>query len=234
LDEIVADFGQYRQGNRLLEIGFGAGTFLHAAQRAGWNAEGVEISKTAAEHGRAEGLKTFCGDLADAHYDDGSFDVVIASEILEHVPNPQVMIREVARIVRPGGLFWATTPNAEGVSARLLGIEWSIVSPPEHLHLFSEDGLRGLLLSEGFGSCVVRTEGMNPIELLSKLRQRARAPREDNNGQRPGAEIDRVGKGYQLNEALLKSRSRRALKNFVNGLLRLSHLGDSLKIRAER
>jgi SAM-dependent methyltransferase len=229
LDEIVADFGRYRQGNRLLEIGFGAGTFLQAAQRAGWNAEGVEVSKTAADHGSAEGLKTFCGDLADAHYDDGSFDVVIASELLEHVPSPKVMIREVARIVRSGGLFWATTPNSKGVSARLLGMEWSIVSPPEHLHLFSEDGLRGLLLSEGFRSCDVRTEGINPVELLSRLRRQ-----EDNNGQKLSADIDRVSTGYQLNEALLKSRSRRAVKNLMNGLLRLSHLGDSLKIRAER
>lgn len=215
--------------DRRLEIGFGAGSFLHAAERAGWNVEGVEVSKTAEAHGSATGLKTFCGDLADARYEDGSFDVVIASELLEHVPNPQVMIREIARIVRPGGLFWATTPSARGVSARLLGNEWSVVSPPEHLHLFSEAGVRSLLLSEGFKSCEVRTEGTNPIELIGRLRRQA-----NNKVEKPNASVVRVNTGYQLNASLLKSRPRRALKDFMNGLLRLSHLGDSLKIRAER
>ena len=229
LDEIVADFARYRQANRLLEIGFGAGSFLHAAERAGWKVEGVEVSKTAADHGNATGLKTFCGDLADAHYENGSFDVVIASELLEHVPNPQVMIREIARIVRPGGLFWATTPSSRGVSARLLGTEWSVVSPPEHLHLFSEAGVRSLLLSEGFKSCEVRTEGTNPIELIGRLRRQA-----NDSIEKPNASVVRVTTGYQLNASLLKSRPRRALKDFMNGLLRLSHLGDSLKIRAER
>ncbi len=228
LDEIVAEFAPYRQANRLLEIGFGAGSFLHAAQRAGWNAAGIEVSKTAADHGRTEGLNTFCGDLADAHYENETFDVVIASELLEHVPDPQLTIREIARIVRPGGLFWATTPNAKGMSARLLGVEWSVVSPPEHLHLFSEQGLKGLLIRAGFGSCDVRTEGLNPFELLGKLR-----PHKDN-GLHSEAGIDRVHTGYKLNASLVKSGPRRAFKNLMNGLLRLSHMGDSLKIRAER
>ena len=229
LDEIVAGFDRYRDNNRLLEVGFGAGSLLQAATRAGWNVAGVEISKTAAEHGRAQGFETFCGELGQANYENGAFDVVIASELLEHVPDPRLVAQEIARIIRPGGLFWATTPNAKGCSPRLLGLDWSVVSPPEHLHLFSEKGLKTLLLDAGFRSVRIGTEGVNPFELFDSLRRR--------NGAK-GTEFttgnERVNSGYRLNEALVKTGPRRAVKNAVNKLLRISHLGDSLKIWAER
>ena len=229
LDEIVAGFDRYRDSNKLLEVGFGAGSLLQAATRAGWSVSGVEISKTAAEHGRAQGFETFCGELGQANYANGAFDVVIASELLEHVPDPRLVAQEIARIIRPGGLFWATTPNAKGCSPRLLGLDWSVVSPPEHLHLFSEKGLKTLLLDAGFRSVRIGTEGINPFELFDSLRRR--------NGAK-GTEFttgnERVNSGYRLNEALVKTGPRRAVKNAVNKLLRISHLGDSLKIWAER
>ena len=69
------------------------------------------------------------------------FDVVIASEVLEHVLDPHAMLVEILRVLRPGGLLWATTPHGRGISARLLGLEWSNVCPPEHLQLFSVAGI---------------------------------------------------------------------------------------------
>ncbi|HWN10360.1 MAG TPA: class I SAM-dependent methyltransferase [Pyrinomonadaceae bacterium] len=229
LDEIVAGFEKYRGANRLLEVGFGAGSFLQAAARGGWNVEGVEISKTACDHSSAAGFKTFCGELSEAHYPDADFDVVIASELLEHVPEPSSIIREVARIVRPGGLFWATTPNAKGLSSRLLGLEWSVLSPPEHLHLFSASGLKGLLLECGFRRVEINTEGVNPFELMKKLRRPEPIDQAvSTNGN------DRVSSGYRLNEAMATSGTRKTIKNSINSLLRVSRLGDSLKIWAER
>ena len=40
-------------------------------------------------------------------------------------------------MLRPGGLFWTTTPHARGLSARVLGLKWRCIWPPEHLQLFS-------------------------------------------------------------------------------------------------
>ena len=229
LDEIVAGFAGYRDNNRLLEVGFGAGSLLQAATRAGWTVSGVEISRTAAEHGRAQGFETFCGELGEANYAKSAFDVVIASELLEHVPDPRLVAQEIARIVRPGGLFWATTPTAKGCSPRLLGLNWSAVSPPEHLHLFSEKGLKTLLLGAGFRSVRIGTEGVNPFELFDSLRRK-----NGTTGAGCMTGNERVSSGYRLNEALVKTGPRRAVKNAVNKLLRISHLGDSLKIWAER
>lgn len=234
LDEIVASFSSYRLHNRMLEIGFGAGSLLAAASRAGWRVEGVEVSQSAVKHGEAQGFRTFRGELSEAGYETGSFDLVVATELLEHLEDPGAMIREIARILRPGGLFWGTTPNSRGISPRLLGLDWSVICPPEHLQLLSEKGVRKLLLEAGFRKVSIGTEGTNPFELLKWRGRNRRIGLLPSGGVAPASGCDRVNASYRLNESLMKSGPRRTVKNFLNSLLRLSHLGDSLKIRAER
>ena len=228
VEEIVGGFAGYRQTNRLLEIGFGSGAMLRAAARQGWSAEGVEISQTATEHAREEGFKVFCGDLAAANYAGGYFDVVIASELLEHLEDPRQVVTEIARILRPGGLLWATTPNVKGLSSRMLGLNWTTVSP-DHLHLFSQQGINSLLQSAGFRRVRLDTQGVNPIELWQALLHRDEFLSADTNA----AITARVDSGTNLNEALARSAPRRALKKIVNEALRLSRLGDSIKVWAE-
>lgn len=235
LDEIIAEFSVHRQNNRLLDVGFGAGTLLQAAGRAGWVVSGTEVSRTAVEHVRQLGFDAFHGELGEAQYPTDHFDVVTASEILEHLPNPQALVREIARVLRPGGLFWATTPHGGGVSRKLLGLKWSTVSPPEHLQLFSISGMKTLLNAAGFRRLQIVTESVNPYEILELFQQskgRAAGEVAASRVEASEASFDRVRTGYQLNESLSKSSSRRAVKNLGNGLLRLSRLGDSLKIRA--
>ncbi len=230
LDEIAAGFSHYRKGNRLLDVGCGGGALLQAAARGGWDAEGLEVSKPAAEHVESLGFKVFGGLLSEAGYPDGYFDVVTASEVIEHVPDPQAVVAEVARILRPGGLFWATTPHGRGVSARALKLKWSIVSPPEHLQLFSVEGIKRMLADAGFRQVRVAAHSINPHEILYVLR--ARDAREKGNGQEESCSFDRVQSCYELNEAMTRNGIRRMVKGTINGLLAASRLGDSLKIYA--
>jgi SAM-dependent methyltransferase len=187
LDEIVGGFAPFRRTGRLLDIGCGAGTLLHAARRAGWDAAGTEVSRPAVEHVRGEGFEVFAGELQQARFPDGHFDVVTASEILEHLPDPRVLLAEAARILRPGGLFWGTTPHGRGLSARALGIEWSTVSPPEHLQLFSLGGMRRLLKSAGFTRARVITQGFNHYEVRHALLDKRRSRGDDKGATANGA-----------------------------------------------
>jgi SAM-dependent methyltransferase len=228
LDEIVGDFSPYKQNGRLLDIGFGAGSLMEAAARAGWTTLGVEVSPPAIEHVGRLGFEVFCGELQEAHYPDRYFDVVTASEILEHVDAPRALVSEIARILRPGGLFWATTPHGKGVSAKALGLKWSVISPPEHLQLFSVRSMKRVLLEAGFSKVRIATQGVNPSELLSTLRRRKEG------ADPPPESCNRVESGYRLNEFMTQSPTRRILKRAINGLLNASSLGDSLKIWAER
>jgi 2-polyprenyl-3-methyl-5-hydroxy-6-metoxy-1,4-benzoquinol methylase len=232
LDEIVATFEPYRKENRLLDVGFGAGSFLEAAARAGWKPFGVEVSRSAVENVSGRGFEVFCGEFEEAAYPEGHFDVVIVSEVLEHVPDPRALLRESARVLRPGGLLWATTPHGRGLSARLLGVGWSNVCPPEHLHLFSVASVRRLLAETGFRQVEVATHGVNPFEIIHGLRPRRAARPGGAEADAGGDNFKRVESSYQLNEFLSERPARRLLKTVLNGLLNAGRVGDSLKIRA--
>lgn len=231
LDEIVATFDKFRNSNRLLDVGFGAGDLLRAAARAGWDAEGVEVSRPAVENAVRSGLNVHHGELAKMQFPDDYFDVVTAVEVLEHVPEPSQLCHEIARIVRPGGLFWATTPHSRGLSARLLGTHWSVVSPPEHLQLFSTRGAKLLLAEAGFRRIALATHAANPYEILHTLRSR-RSPSISDSDRDEANAFSRNTSGFQLNERLSVNSRLLFLKRVINGALNVGRLGDSLKIHA--
>ena len=222
--EIVAAFGKYRRTGRFLEIGFGAGTILEEAKRQNWEAYGTEVSGTACEHARKRGHDVFHGELSEAEFESGSFDVVAASEILEHLPDPSAELAEIERILRPGGLFWATTPSARSLSFRLMGKSWTTISPPEHTQLYSARGARMMLDKAGFSDVRLVASGLNPSEIKHHFRS------ERSEGER----FDRVGTAYELNERLTSSPLRKTVKRGLNGTLNLFGLGDSLKIFARK
>jgi SAM-dependent methyltransferase len=223
LREIIDGFGPYRRSNRLLDIGFGAGTMLETAREMKWDVAGLEVSKPAVDYARKQGFEVFRGSLSEANYPDGHFDVVTSSEILEHLPDPNGDLREIARILRPGGLLWATTPSATGLSFRLMKLNWTVLSPPEHIQLYSKNGVRLMLRKAGFAAVRLRTAGLNPMEIVNHFR----------NGNKPAATgFDRVEAAYQLNESLTRSPARKLLKKGLNASLNIFGLGDSLKIYA--
>lgn len=228
LEEITASFSPYRQNNRLLDVGCGGGTLLNAARTNGWNAQGVDVSESVAEHVRGLGFNVFKGELHEAGFPDSEFDVVTAAELVEHLFDPQSVLKEIQRILRPGGVLWTTTPHCRGLSARLLGLKWRVVSPPEHLQLFSMTGLRTLLSNAGFKNVQLMTTGGNPLELLQAVRGKQTARKTNS----PAITSERVVEGYRLNEALTKSRTRRFVKTTINETLNVTHLGDTLKALA--
>ncbi len=131
------------------------------------------------------------------------------------------------RILRPGGLLWATTPHGAGISRLLLGTEWTNVAPPEHLCLFSTKGMENLLKKAGFNQITIEVRGFNPFEIFHNLR----------NWLIPGKKErltggERVEKGYQLNAALTSSPLRKTVKNSLNEALNITKMGDSMKIWA--
>lgn len=222
LREIIGGFSQYRESNRLLDIGFGAGTMLETAGELKWNVYGLEISKPAAEQAKKRGFDIFHGSLNEAKYPDHYFDVITSSEILEHLPDPNGDLREVARILRPGGLFWATTPSAKSLSFRVMKLGWSVLAPPEHIQLYSKKGVTTMLKNAGFIDIRLKTAGLNPMEFVDYFR----------NCTGTAVSFDRVRTGYNLNESLTRSPARKLLRRGLNGTLNLFALGDSLKIFA--
>jgi 2-polyprenyl-3-methyl-5-hydroxy-6-metoxy-1,4-benzoquinol methylase len=226
LESLVAGFDRCRDTNRWLDVGCGAGALLRTAAGGGWTAIGTEVAEAPAEALRADGFDVRLGELESLDLEPESFDVVSAVEVLEHVPDPAVLISAVAGLLRPGGCLYLTTPNGRGISARLLGTRWSVVAPPEHLQLFSAKGMRRLLGASGLEVAELHTHAVNPYELIAGLRRR-------NEGD-GGPAIDRGATSYELNESLSERRGGRAAKAAANATLSALRLGDSLKVTARR
>lgn len=110
-------------GGRLLDIGCGQGTVLHQLSKdpraKGWKLEGIDVSEENIAKGkRVFNLDLHCGDLLRMNWPAGSFDAITLWSTIEHLSSPRPMIREIARLLRPGGLLIVTTPNSRGLLFR--------------------------------------------------------------------------------------------------------------------
>lgn len=221
LGDLVESLAAHRRTNRWLDVGCGAGALLRAAQAHGWAASGTEVASRPVERLAAAGFDARLGELEAVGFEEDAFDVVTLIEVVEHVPDPGRLLDEVARVLRPGGVAYLTTPNGAGLSRRLLGARWSVVSPPEHLQLFSVRGARLLLDRTGLPAYQVQTHAVNPHELLNRLRRNSEG-------------FDRVQAGYALNATLSSTGWGAAFKGGVNALLSVTRLGDTIKVRARK
>lgn len=226
LREIADGFESHRHSNRILDVGFGAGAMLKVAEENGWEVHGIELSALAVQQARLNGFQNALEvDFGSAPYKPGYFDVIVATELLEHVSDPLAFIRQASRLLVPNGLFYLTTPNGRGLSSRILGLDWSVNAPQEHLHLFSPQSLRAGLLENGFCRVKILCEGVNPFEILHHFRARLpfRYPAPHVTG------FNRGDSSSDFNNKLAGCRSGAAIKRLANWVLRCSRLGDSLK-----
>lgn len=169
-----------QQRGRVLDVGCATGNFLNAMRDRGWQTFGVEPNPYAANYARERlGLDIFRGELEQASYDTGFFDLVTLWDVLEHVPDPRATLEEVARVLRPGGALVLTLPNPETWEVKLFGPYWVGWDVPRHLHLFTRGVLTWYLNEADFEIVkIISFTGRYHIFLLSlDLWARERCPR---------------------------------------------------------
>ena len=241
LDELLESFERHRRTGRLLDVGFGAGGLLQRAKRKRWSTYGVELSRAAVERGRKLGLgEIHHADFVASPLEADSFDVIVMTELIEHLPTPQAFLDRARELLRPGGLLYMTTPHGRGLSGRVLGASWSVLRPPEHLQLFSVPSMQKAVAAAGFSSARIYTQGLLPHELVAKSRALARgwvrSPIRAASVTEPVENRfdGRVNKSYSLNASLMRSGAGRATKQLANIALAFTRLGDSLRVEAIR
>ena len=158
--------GALKRGDRVLDLGAGAGELTAAAAAAGTEVIGAEVAEAALARARrahpalAFQLVSIDGPLP---FDDGDFDVVWASEVIEHIADTARWLLEVRRVLVPGGTLLLTTPSHGRLRILIGGVEAFSEPLGDHLHLYTASSLRKLLIEFGLADIEVRAVGGPPL-----------------------------------------------------------------------
>ena len=132
----------FRKNCKILDVACGAGFLSNPLAAAGHQVTGIDVSSeslaVARRYDTTQSVQYVEMNAAHLEFADSSFDVVCAMDFLEHVEHPETMIKEMARVLRPGGLFFFHTFDRSILSYLLVikGVEWFVKNTPPHLHLY--------------------------------------------------------------------------------------------------
>lgn len=129
------------QKGKILDIGAGTGDFLLTAKNDGWNVIGIEPSDRAKNIAKQKGI-SFAEETASL--ENNSFDVITMWHVLEHVPNLELQIQELKRLLKPTGTLIIAVPNFKSFDAEHYGEFWAAFDVPIHFWHFSKKAIKSL------------------------------------------------------------------------------------------
>ena len=119
-----------KPGSSILEIGSGLGYLTSALNAAGFNCHGIDVSSTAVAHSREFfGSNNYSCRSIDGIDESEVFDLVVATEVIEHVTDPLELLRKSLSVLKPGGHLIVTTPNRSFFPSDMI---WESSLPPVH------------------------------------------------------------------------------------------------------
>jgi len=141
---------------RVLDIGCGAGFLLKVFQQNGWDTFGLDINKAAVDYcvrtlniaAKAVNFENEPEERLQSEF--GKFGLITLTDALEHFFNPLGVLGKVFNLLTDGGVVFLTVPNMNSLTATIIGREWAIYSPLEHVSYFSSRALRRILEMSGF------------------------------------------------------------------------------------
>ncbi len=223
--KLLKELAAYTGGRRLLDVGCGDGQLLETAGDQGWDALGIDLSESAISCCHRRGLPASRTDFFDDSLDAQRFDVIVMSELIEHVPSPQRFLKRAETLLDHGGVVYLTTPNFGSLARRMLGGSWSVIHP-EHIGYFERSSIRKLA-SEQTGLLEIKIDANNitPSTLVAWLR------RSGSRTVTPASQLHRETRqslDQELRRAVHKSRVLGISKEWTNRAISRLGLGDTL------
>ena len=131
----------------LLDIGTGTGDFLLSAKEDGWQVIGVEPNTDARQLAIAKNLNV---QVNSYDVPDNSVDLVSMWHVLEHVPNYDLQIKELSRILKPSGTIIIAVPNYKSFDAQYYKQFWAAYDVPRHFWHFSQKSISNIFSAHNF------------------------------------------------------------------------------------
>lgn len=161
--------GQGITVKKLCDVGCGSGDFLVRAKLAGIEVAGIEPSNYARQLANTRlGSGAVWPSFTSASFASNTFDAVTMWHVLEHVPSPHQTLKEVYRILRPGGLLSFAVPNFASLERRVWGGQWIAIDAPRHFYHFRVDNLRRYLEVTNFHLIIIE-QHIGAISLSSNV-----------------------------------------------------------------
>lgn len=152
----------------LVEIGSGMGYLLNFFREDGWTTIGIDPNVGLCMYARNKlGLTVIPGTLDEANFAPESISVVTMMHVIEHVPDPMSIFREVYRILKVGGYFILETPRYDTLMFKLLGRRERSLSCDGHIYFFTTRTLADMATNAGFH--IIRTDYVGRSLTLERL-----------------------------------------------------------------
>ena len=151
---------KFSMGNDFLDVGAGCGFFTNEAISVGFNCKAIEAgSNNCKVFKLMNGFEPFNQMFDEKFAEDNSnkFDVVLLSQVLEHIANPQSAIKNIKAVLKPGGICVIAVPHFGSIVSKLQGKKDMFIIPPEHLNFFSLSGLNQAFKNNGFSVLMTHT-----------------------------------------------------------------------------
>jgi 2-polyprenyl-3-methyl-5-hydroxy-6-metoxy-1,4-benzoquinol methylase len=147
-----------KTGGVILDLGCSDGGFLGGLDGSKWRMYGIEMSPEVAKAAEQRtGAEVFVGDVLQAPFAPGMFDVITCFHVFEHLYQPKAILGRVRDWLKPGGLFFAMMPNIDSAGVRVFKSYWYGLELPRHLYHFSPRSLRTLARSVGLEEISITT-----------------------------------------------------------------------------
>ena len=168
-DSIVQKLTSMTQVKSVLDVGCGNGEWLDSFRRRGCSTYGTEYNERQRKVALSKGHKLLDGGLFPLVDEGQSFDIIVFTEVIEHIQNPKEVLSNFNKLLNNKGILFITTPNFSAIERYILGDSWGIVCYPEHLTYFTPKTLNLVLEKTEFSKVQIYTENISLYRILQGL-----------------------------------------------------------------
>ncbi len=214
---LLASCGSLPAEARILDVGCGDGFHLRLLGEYGnktWSLEGVDLDRRAVEAAERSGITVHYGSVDELDLPEDHYDLIFMIQTIEHVERPDVVLRSVYRLLKPGGRLVVVTDNTGSIDFGLFKRRyWGGYHFPRHLNLFNKLSLTKLAEKVGF-SMAEMTTIVSPVNWVYSIHNTL---------------VDKQAPGFLINRFTLRSVASLSAFTLLDILLQKANRGALLQ-----